>query len=178
VADEADGIVFEAEDEVPVVRDESEKQMTAVESILPWRRKSSFAPDDSSHADDEDNVSLVLKQEEFPAWNKQYLTTYASPSTTVMRALDQDRNPHVHQIFNHNHDHDDGDGGGHSARQSAAVTTVTTDARDGLRARSPSPGPDARHNHKGSSSVSAAADNPAFVPDDDRDDDEPPSTKL
>lgn len=171
VADEADGIVFDAEDDVSVVREESEKQMTAVESILPWRRKSSFAPDDSSQADDEDNLSLVLKQAEFPAWigNKQYLPNYASPSTTVMRALDQDRNPHVIHIFNN----------GHSDRQSAAVTKGT-DARDGLRARSPSPGPAARHNHNHKASFSAAAaDNPAFEPDDrDNDQDESPSTKL
>ena len=87
---EEDGIVFQAE------HGKDNKELTAVETILPWRRRSSFAPDDQNNAAQaDDTVSLVLKQEEFPVWisNKQHLPQgYASPSTTLIQSLDKERN--------------------------------------------------------------------------------------
>lgn len=80
---------------------------TAVEAILPWRRNSSFGPA-ANQENSEDNTSMVLKQEEFPPWisNKDYLpNNYASPTNTMLEALDRDRQnschkiPHVHEIF-------------------------------------------------------------------------------
>ena len=80
---------------------------TAVEAILPWRRNSSFGPA-ANQENSEDNTSMVLKQEEFPPWitNKDYLpNNYASPTNTMLEALDRDRQnschkiPHVHDIF-------------------------------------------------------------------------------
>lgn len=80
---------------------------TAVEAILPWRRNSSFGPT-ANQENADDNTSMVLKQEEFPPWitNKDYLpNNYASPTNTMLQALDRDRQnschkiPHVHEIF-------------------------------------------------------------------------------
>lgn len=142
-APDEDGIVFETADKPA--------EMTAVESILPWRRKSSFAPDDVQEQDgDEDNASLVLKQEEFPPWitNKEYLPNYASPSTTVIQALDRDRNPHVFQIF------EEQDAGRLSAARDEARTTTPVRLSSKDKAKS-------------------GSDNAAFVADNDM-----PSTRL
>ena len=88
---------------------------TAVEAILPWRRNSSFGPA-ANQENNDDNASMVLKQEEFPPWitNKDYLpNNYASPTNTMLQALDRDRQnschkiPHVHEIFQASGGNDD-----------------------------------------------------------------------
>lgn len=139
---------------------EDGNEMTAVESILPWRRKSSFAPDDQS---EEDNLSLVLKQQEFPAWigNKQYLSQYASPTTTVIQALDRDRNPRLFHVFT------DGANPG-ATSEPAAGTTVS-----GEREEAPAPNPErASRTRTSEDNGPLGAHNDAFVPDD------TPVTKL
>lgn len=85
---------------------------TAVEAILPWRRNSSFGTQAevetvvspgiegdrngvSSGIQDNDDLNPVLKQQEFPPWigNREYFpNSYASPSNTMLQALDRDRN--------------------------------------------------------------------------------------
>ena len=105
---------------------DDDKPKTAVEAILPWRRNSSFGyidPDKYNNDIDksgngssfkgalpeDDDEQAVLKQQEFPPWigNKEYLpNSYASPTNTLLQALDRDRNkesqnriPPVFEIF-------------------------------------------------------------------------------
>lgn len=104
--DEDIGITFE----VPSSQTQTDEPKTAVEAILPWRRNSSFGnptDDPSKTGSGDEEGSMVLRQEEFPPWigNKDYLPQYASPTNTMLEALDRDRNssqsriPPVFEIF-------------------------------------------------------------------------------
>lgn len=160
---EEEGIVFQAAEESRGSREDG-NEMTAVESILPWRRKSSFAPDDQS---EEDNLSLVLKQQEFPAWigNKQYLSQYASPTTTVIQALDRDRSPRIAHLFADDTNHTAG------ATDEPAAGTAVRGERKERKARTQT-SDRASSTRTSEDNEQLGADNPAFVPDD------APVTKL
>ena len=92
------GIIFTVHPLKPVAEGSPSKEAeedspkTAVEATLPWRRNSSFgSEDDTRENGQEDRSSMVLRQEEFPAWITNNLPNYASPTNTLLEALDRDK---------------------------------------------------------------------------------------
>lgn len=145
------------------------------------------AGDEGAH--DEEDQQQVLKQQEFPSWigNKEYLpTSYASPSNTLLQALDRDRNkaPVVFEIFAGASSQS-----GNSSNDESPSNIDLKDMKRDMRKRKTDKDNMRRENKTESPSQvfparpssrqeAAAAINPAFVPDTDPDLHHHPVTKL